>query len=249
LGRWRPGLRLHPRPRSVPWRRTRRWGRCRPSGRSHRLPRSGQYHPGYPGYPEHQSGHASPRAPSGQSHRRRRWTAGGQRVAVTRPRLLGRGRLWRAGTGEEARRRPQACGVGRGNPVNPRIGCGMQQAHDTTGGGSRRGREERRGRNEHDVGNVVPMRGRPRGSGLREWPMEGRSLRTLWKALGSFEPGGCERRLRLADDADTRRAVRDSSHAARSRGTTRRTSSANARRLGSDTSPGKPNDPVPRTVR
>lgn len=58
---------------------------------------------------------ARPRSCNGASRR----TAGGQRIAVTRSRLLGRGTLWRAGIGEDARTSSQACGHRARKPDEP----------------------------------------------------------------------------------------------------------------------------------
>lgn len=62
-------------------------------------------------------------------------------------------RLWRAwasgGWAQEPGSTARAASRGRAgqNPMNPRVGCGMQQAHGPHGGASRRGGEEPRGRN------------------------------------------------------------------------------------------------------
>lgn len=69
----------------------------------------------------------------------------------------------RAPVGTDRRRRGHASRPSS-NPVNPRVGCGMQQAHGSVGGGSRRGGEEPRGRNAS--GAAAPGRSRSNPAGV-----------------------------------------------------------------------------------
>jgi hypothetical protein len=77
------------------------------------------------------------------------------------------------------------------NPVNPMVGCEMQQAREPAGGASRRGGENPRGRNERDGWH---RRAEWRGFGRdMEWTpasdVDGGADMWTWKALG-YEPGG-----------------------------------------------------------
>jgi hypothetical protein len=81
------------------------------------------------------------------------------------------------------------------NPMNPRVGSGMQQAREAIGGASCRSGEKPRTAHARRV--APSRRSGPRsvGCGHRTLSTEGRTRRTLWKVLG-HEPGGSERRLR-----------------------------------------------------
>jgi len=133
----------------------------------------------------------------------------------------------------------------RGNPMNLRIGCGTQQAREPVSGGSRRGREKRRGRNERGTGRCRA----DAGESPREWtpagmPMERRSLRNPKEGAWLCTSRAAVRCVSDSGYASTQRAVRTPVHIARSRGTTTRFVSVHARtRRGQ--SPGKPHDPEP----
>jgi len=66
------------------------------------------------------------------------------------------------------------------------IGCRVQQTCKGARGANRRSREERQGRNEYEVGILMPKDGQPSGSGRAVWiSMEGH----LWKTPGEeLEP-------------------------------------------------------------
>lgn len=83
--------------------------------------------------------------------------------------------LPRGGPGDVARNEP-----------NPMIGCRVQQTCRGTRGENRRSREERQGRNKHEVGILGPKGGKPPGSGRAVFvSMEG----SLWKTPGEeLEP-------------------------------------------------------------
>ena len=138
---------------------------------------------------------------------------------------------------------------GRGNPMNLTIGCGMQQAREPAGGGSRRGREKRRGRNEQRAGR--------RRADASFWlagvdtscDVDGEAVfeRTLWKALGSASRAAA----RCVSDfgcASTRRAVGTPVHTARSRGTTARFVRPRTDAVEASLRE-RPHDPEPRAVK
>jgi hypothetical protein len=111
----------------------------------------------------------------------------------------------------------------RGNPMNLRIGCGTQQAREPASGGSRRGREKRRGRNERGTGRCRA----DAGESPREWtpaglPMERRSLRNPMEGAWLCTSRAAVRCVSDSGYASTQRAVRTSVHIARSRGKTTR---------------------------
>jgi len=110
---------------------------------------------------------------------------------------------------------------GRGNPMNLTIGCGMQQAREPPGGGSRRGRGKRRGRNEQGAGRHHAEA----GVSSREWtpegmPMERRSLREPYGRRSASASRAAVRCVSDSGCASTRRVVRISFPTARLRGTT-----------------------------
>jgi hypothetical protein len=82
--------------------------------------------------------------------------------------------------------------------MNPRIGCGTQQAREPDGGGSRRGREERQGRNEHGAGRRPGRSGRKPAGVDSSRDADGGEVfeKPYGRRLARSEPGGCERRLR-----------------------------------------------------
>ncbi len=100
-------------------------------------------------------------------------------------------------------------GVGNGarNEPNPMIGCRVQQTCGETRGGNRRSREERQGRNEHEVGILGPKGGKPSGSGRAVLvSMEG----SLWKTPGEELEADCSRGRHLRMQV-TRRGPAESS--------------------------------------
>jgi hypothetical protein len=191
-------------------------------------------------------GSSSPRIPerskASKLHRRRRRTAGGQRIAVTRSRLLGRGKLWRAGIGEEAQRCSQACGPGAQKPdephdrlwdaTSPRI---IRRRKPSRPGGTARTERARRWLRRAEAGET-PREWTPGvvdGGEVFENPVEGARL---------------VRAGRLRNASPIRKTLArgewcELAHIARTRGTTPRRSSVHARTGSHQASPGKANRP------